>query len=154
MKRRQFICIAAGAASMALTATGSNAAGQAMTVYRDPSCGCCHAWMEAMTGAGFAIDSQDMEDMTTIKTRYGVPEALQACHTAVVDGYFIEGHVPVEAVTKLLLERPAIAGLTVPGMPAGSLGMGDDPEATYDVLAVMADSARSHSVYMTVGPKK
>jgi hypothetical protein len=107
-----------------------------MIVHKDPNCGCCHLWAEAMQKAGFEVRLDDLEDLAPIKARFGVPSDLEGCHTAEIDGYFLEGHVPLSAVKRLLAERPAVKGLAVPGMPSGSLGMGDDPAASYDVVAV------------------
>lgn len=122
-----------------------------MVVYKDPSCGCCHEWANAMKNTGFSVVSKDVDDMDAVKKRFAVPADMQGCHTAILAGYFIEGHVPLEAITRLLVERPDIAGLAVPGMPSGSLGMGDNPGASYDVFAVGKDGARS--VYQAVRPR-
>ena len=83
--------------------------------------------------------------------QFAVPVDMQGCHTAILAGYYIEGHVPLEAITRLLAERPNIAGLAVPGMPSGSLGMGDDPGASYDVFAVGKDGVTG--VYQAVRPR-
>ncbi|MFN3766074.1 MAG: DUF411 domain-containing protein [Aliihoeflea sp.] len=128
---------------------GSPAMAAVLEVYKTPWCGCCTAWAEAFRAEGYDVQLTDMEDLTAVRENAGVADELQGCHTAEIDGYFIEGHVPLEAVAKLLEERPAISGLAVPGMPSGSLGMGDDPEAAYDVVAVTADGRTS--VYMSVG---
>lgn len=102
---------------------------------------------------GFSIDIRPTGDLSAIKRRYGVPAAMEGCHTAIVDGYFIEGHVPMEAIERLFRERPEISGLAVPGMPDGSLGMGDDPTiADYDVMSVMKDGTAG--VILSVRPKK
>ena len=100
-----------------------------MTVYKTPWCGCCKVWTQAMKKAGSTIEIQDMEDLALIKRQAGVPRQLEACHTAVLGQYIIEGHVPLEAVNKLHQEQPAIRGIAVAGMPQGSLGMGYDPKA-------------------------
>ena len=90
-----------------------------------------------MEEQGFTVRAEDVQDLASVKTKYQVPPELQSCHTAIVDGYIIEGHVPVVEIRRLLEERPQIAGLAVPGMPIGSPGMeveGYEPEA-YDVVA-------------------
>ena len=122
-----------------------------MVVYKDPDCGCCHAWADAMAKAGFSVRSEDVDDIDVVKDRLNIPADLRACHTAVVAGYYLEGHVPLDAVVRLLRERPEIAGLAVPGMPVGSLGMGDDPEASYDVMSVEKDGVGK--LYQAVRPK-
>ncbi|NJA05729.1 DUF411 domain-containing protein [Methylococcaceae bacterium WWC4] len=94
-----------------------------MTVYRSPTCGCCGKWLEHAEKSGFKIKDVISSDMDQIKARYGVPEKLASCHTVVVDGYVIEGHVPSADVQKLLQTKPKVAGLAAPGMPMGSPGM-------------------------------
>lgn len=149
MKRRKFLCTLAAVGSMPI-AGSVRAAGESMVVYKDPNCGCCHAWADAMKRAGFAVKVEDVEDLDAVKKRFYIPAVIHGCHTAVVAGYYLEGHVPLEAVRRLLDERPDIAGIAVPGMPAGSLGMGDDPKATYDVVSVNKDN--TSSLYLAVRP--
>ena len=111
--------------------------GAAVRVYKDPTCGCCALWVEHLRKAGFVATVTDTGDMTSIKTKHGVPAKVRSCHTALVDGYVLEGHVPAEDVQRLLKQRPAVVGIGVPGMPIGSPGMevaGMRPQA-YDVLA-------------------
>lgn len=122
-------------------------------IYRDPGCGCCELWAEAFSRAGYATKLEERDDMPDIKMSFGVPDAMRACHTAEIEGYFVEGHVPIEAVAKLLSERPDVAGLAVPGMPSGSLGMGDDPAARYDVYAVSRNPGEAPVIFMSVGPQ-
>ncbi|MDR6757994.1 hypothetical protein J2Y48_003292 [Mycoplana sp. BE70] len=150
MKRRQFLWSVAAASAIAI-AGSARAAAESILVYKDPNCGCCQAWADAMTAAGFSVKIVNVDDLDAIKQRFAIPAQLQGCHTAIVAGYYLEGHVPLEAVTRLLAERPAVAGLAVPGMPSGSLGMGDDPGANYDVLAVAKDG--SSKVYQQVRPR-
>lgn len=153
MNRRQFIC-AAGAVAVAARSGAALASSPSdkMTVYKDPNCGCCKGWADAMAKVGFDVDVVMERDLLSVKKRLGVPLEIQGCHTATVAGYYLEGHVPIESAKRLLKEKPAdLAGLVVPGMPSGSLGMGDDPSASYDVLAV--DRAGKTSVYLEVRPK-
>jgi hypothetical protein len=105
-------------------------------VYKDPTCGCCANWVAHLRKNGFAAHSADVADMSAVKAKYNVPAALRSCHTAVVGGYVIEGHVPAADVKRLLTMRPPdVVGLAVPGMPVGSPGMeGANPQA-YQVLA-------------------
>ncbi len=109
--------------------TGQAQAATELTVYRSPTCNCCGHWVDHMQAAGFAVEDVVTDDMDAIKDQYGVPEALASCHTALIEGYVIEGHVPASDVQRLLSERPAILGLAAPGMPVGSPGMetGDSP---------------------------
>jgi hypothetical protein len=134
--RRQFLAGSASALLLTVLARPASASTSVMTVHKDPNCGCCHLWAEAMGKAGFDVRLNDLGDLAPIKARLGVPGDLEGCHTAEIEGYFLEGHVPLSSVRMLLADRPAIKGLAVPGMPTGSLGMGDDPAASYDVVAV------------------
>ena len=106
-----------------------------MVVYKSPTCGCCGSWIEHMQKAGFQVESRNVDDLSPVKARVGVPPAKGSCHTAEVGGYFIEGHVPAEDVKRLLAERPDARGLTVPGMPAGSPGM-ELPDGSVQPYAV------------------
>lgn len=113
-----------------------------LTVYKSPYCGCCGAWVEHVNTSGLATTVKEMEDVTPIAKKLGVPDDMRSCHTAVIQGYFIEGHVPAADIRKLLRERPKARGITVPGMPIGSPGMeqGDRRDA-YDTLLVLADGS-------------
>jgi hypothetical protein len=105
-----------------------------VTVFKTPTCGCCKGWAEHVEKHGFKVVARDLADVTPIKTAHGVPESLRTCHTALVGGYVIEGHVPADVIAKLLKERPKVAGLAVPGMPMGSPGMEGPTSERYDVL--------------------
>lgn len=120
----------------------------AMAVHRDPSCGCCEQWAVLANQAGFRATVSDEPDMPALKRRLGVPESLASCHTTVLDRYVIEGHVPLDAVRRLLRDRPSgIRGLAVPGMPAGSPGMEvpDGRREAFDVIAF--DAAGRASIF-------
>lgn len=122
---RRAILAGAGALPLLLAAgTGARAATLPLvTVTKDPSCGCCGAWADHVRAAGFPVRIVESEDVDALKARLGVPAELASCHTAEVEGYVVEGHVPATALTRLLAERPPATGLAVPGMPAGSPGM-------------------------------
>jgi len=105
-----------------------------ITVYKDPGCGCCKSWIEHLIKHGYRVDAKDTPNMTEIKRTLGVPDGLTACHTAIVNGYLIEGHVPAADIDRLLAQKPRIAGLAVPGMPMGSPGMEGGPAQRYQVL--------------------
>lgn len=94
-----------------------------INVYRAPSCSCCGGWIDHLATQGFQPTSIATSNMETLKQQYGVPEGLASCHTAVIDKYVIEGHVPAEDIKRLLVERPNVAGIAVPGMPIGTPGM-------------------------------
>ena len=134
--------------------SGNTSAGQAlpttrkaaMTVYRDPSCGCCEAWARIAGDAGYQVTLLDDNKMSAVKQRLGLPAELASCHTAVVDGYVVEGHVPLDQVDRLLRERPSdIKGIAVPGMPIGSPGMEvpDGRTEPYQVIAFDAEGKTS-----------
>jgi hypothetical protein len=111
-------------------------------VYKDPNCGCCRTWVDRMKAAGFSVEIHDVASAAQreeLKRTQGVTPSLEACHTAIVGGYVVEGHVPPELVVQMLNEHPKIAGLAVPGMPAGSPGMEGMGSEHYDVVAFNAD---------------
>ena len=110
-------------------------AGAKVVVYKTPTCGCCSKWVSHLSEAGFEVEANDLDDLSSIKNHYGVQRAFSSCHTAVVEGYVVEGHVPAEYVKRLLEERPEVAGITVPGMPIGSPGMEGPNPQPYDVLS-------------------
>jgi hypothetical protein len=140
--RRAFI--AAAAASTAASASWQSALAAEtlpkMTVTRDPNCGCCGNWVTHVTAAGFPVEVVEVPDVAPLKERLGVPDPLASCHTAEIGGYVVEGHVPAEAIKRLLTERPKATGLAVAGMPVGSPGMevaGQQPDS-YDVVIFSA----------------
>ena len=113
------------------------AAGATVEVYKSPTCGCCSKWVEHLEAHGFTVKTTNVEDIYEVKTTHRVPAAVESCHTALVGGYVVEGHVPASDVQTLLRERPAVAGIGVRGMPIGSPGMeveGVTPQP-YNVLA-------------------
>lgn len=121
-------------------AARAQAAASVIDVARSPSCGCCGAWIEHMQAAGFTVRERLMDDLAPLKAELGVPAALQSCHTAIIDGYVIEGHVPADEVRRLIAQRPAGAGLAVAGMPVGLPGMEvGDQRDPYEVILFGAD---------------
>lgn len=121
----------------ALVPQGAEATGPRITMYKSPSCQCCLAWGEHLEDNGFRVEVVETLTLSRFKDEQGVPGALAACHTALVDGYVVEGHVPADVLRRFLEEAPAATGLAVPGMPIGSPGMeipGRLPQP-YDVLA-------------------
>ncbi len=119
-------------------------AGAPMTVFKDPNCGCCAAWVDHVRARGFQAEVRIEPQMARVKARLGVPVDLASCHTATVEGYAIEGHVPAEAIERLLRERPALAGIAVPGMPIGSPGMEVEGQAPdpFKVIGFTAGGGR------------
>ena len=106
-----------------------------VTVYRIKTCGCCSKWMDHLRANGFAVTEHVVETREAAPPRAKVPELLRSCHTAEVGGYIVEGHVPANVVKELLQKRPAILGIAVAGMPAGSPGMESDKPEAYNVVA-------------------
>ena len=137
----KLVTIVAALSTLALTTAAvrerphSDASKPTITVYKDPNCGCCKNWIQYLTRHGYRVDAKDTPDMPAIKRTLGVPEPLTACHTAVVGGYLIEGHVSAEDIDRLLAQKPKIAGLAVPGMPVSSPGMDGPRTQGYKVLA-------------------
>ena len=116
-----------------------------VVVYKSATCGCCTKWADHLRDAGFSVTTQDVANLSSVKLSHGVEREFASCHTALVDGYVVEGHVPADVVQRLLEERPAVVGLTVPGMPIGSPGMeGPNPEP-YEILTF--DSEGRTEVY-------
>jgi len=111
-----------------------------MTVYKSPTCGCCGKWITHMEENGFNVTAVDVLEMNIVKEKYGIDRQLASCHTAVIDDYFVEGHVPANDVKRLISEKPDVLGLSVPGMPVGSPGMemGDRID-NYAVIAIGKD---------------
>lgn len=117
-------------------------------VYKNPHCGCCNKWISYLKDQGFTVKSENNSMLPAMKEAVGITSELASCHTAVVDGYVLEGHVPAEDIKRVLEERPDIKGLAVPGMPIGSPGMEQgDAKERYDVIAIKKDG--STYVYST-----
>jgi len=110
-----------------------------ITVYKSPTCGCCGKWVEHLEANGFSVEVKQRRDLRPIKQQLGVQAALQSCHTGVIDGYVIEGHVPAADIRRLLEQRPAVRGLAVPGMPMGSPGMEGPRPQPYEVVTFDAE---------------
>jgi len=139
ISRRDFLSHTAG---LAIAAAGAGrllaiAPSPLVTVYKSGTCKCCARWVEHLKLNGFTTEAHDVDPVDPVKDRYGVPKAVRGCHTGIVDGYVIEGHVPADDITRLLKERPKIMGLAVPGMPPSSPGMYQpgDAKEPYEVLA-------------------
>ena len=125
--------------SLAFAAAQQKPAAPVVEVFKTPTCGCCSQWVEHMRANGFNVRTNDLADLTEIKKTRGVPDQVQSCHTAVVNGYVVEGHVPAADVHRMLKEKPAIAGIAVGGMPVGSPGMEspDGQREPYETLLIL-----------------
>jgi hypothetical protein len=124
------------------------AAPVAVTLYKSPECGCCDGYADYLRQRGFAVTTTPTNDLAEISRKAGVPSELQGCHTAFIGDYVVDGHVPVEAINKLLAEHPAIKGITLPGMPEGSPGMSGGKADPLTIYAIGPDG--QSSVYITL----
>jgi hypothetical protein len=146
MHRRNFLATAA----TLLAAPRAFAAAATIEVYKSATCGCCNEWVKHLRAAGFTVRTNDVAEPGEYRRRFGIPDALGGCHTARVGPYALEGHVPAREIQRLLRERPAAVGLSVPGMPVGSPGMEYENRLDpYQVLLVQRDG--STTVYARYG---
>jgi hypothetical protein len=146
LSRREMLAASAGALALLVTRKADASPllyERTITIFKSPTCGCCKKWVDHVRAAGFVAVVHDVDDMDAVKKREGVPKALQSCHTAIANGYVIEGHVPAADVLRLLRERPkGVRGVAAPGMPGGSPGMEmGGPADKYDVVAFTRDGA-------------
>ncbi len=144
-------CSSADASPKAGADTAADQPLPTVLVYKSPTCGCCSAWVEHMQAAGFTVDARDVRDLMSVKVDAGVPARMSSCHTALVDGYVVEGHVPAEQVKRMLAERPEVAGIAVPGMPTGSPGMEGPNAQPYEVYSF--DRGGDAAVFAEVDPR-
>jgi hypothetical protein len=149
--------LAAGAAYVVQAQRQAGAPAQpslAMEVYKTPTCGCCTKWVDHMRAAGFQVTAKDISqaELDGLKARHGVPQAMSSCHTGLIDGYVVEGHIPAAEVLRFLKERPAVAGLAVPGMPLGSPGMEVEGVTPRPYSVLTFDRAGQTQVFATVRP--
>jgi hypothetical protein len=146
MNRRYFLTTAV---AMLALPPHALAATERATLYKDPYCGCCDAYAQYLRRNGFKIDVIETADFAKIGRDAGVPEKLEGCHAMIIDDYVVSGHVPVEAVQKLLRERPAIAGITLAGMPAGSPGMSGTKSETFSVYS-FTKAGKEPAIFLTL----
>lgn len=123
MKRRSFLSVSLGAVAVAALPAAASTPLPTVEVFKSPYCGCCGAWVDHMKAAGFPVKVTLVNDTTATRKRLGLPDRFGSCHTAVVSGYVVEGHVPAHEVKRMLTAKPVAIGLAVPSMPAGSPGM-------------------------------
>lgn len=118
---------------------GKEVSGETATYYKSISCGCCEVHSKYLGSKGFNIKMNNLQDVSEIKSKYNIPYEIQSCHTAVIGDYFVEGHIPIEAINKLTEEQPDIAGIAMPGMPSGSPGMPGAKTEEWIIYAVNHD---------------
>ncbi|MFC4174423.1 DUF411 domain-containing protein [Microvirga sp. GCM10011540] len=148
-RRALLVGLAATPIAMSAVAAAATESQPKLVVTKDPNCGCCGAWVDHVRAAGFPVEVVESPEVNRLKVRLGVPQSLASCHTAEVGGYVIEGHVPADAIKRLLAEKPHAKGLAVPGMPVGSPGMEVDgvENDTYDVVLFGAEGQRTFARY-------
>ncbi|RUO98956.1 DUF411 domain-containing protein [Hyphomicrobium sp.] len=140
-RRREMLRLMAAVPVLLATNAGANPL-PVIEVYKNPSCGCCGRWVQHLKSNGFIANINEAPDMSTIKARFRVPQDLASCHTAIIAGYVIEGHVPAHAIRRLLAERPQALGLAVPGMPVGSPGMEGSSHEAFDVFLFTSEGSK------------
>lgn len=138
---RRMSLIMAGVTTASFMVGGAGATGK-MTMHKSATCGCCSKWAARMREAGFTVEEAVEADMASVKARLAVPAAMQSCHTAEIEGYIVEGHVPADAINRLLTERPRVTGVAAPGMPMGSPGMEMGEAEVYALYLFDAASSR------------
>ncbi|MDB4841914.1 DUF411 domain-containing protein, partial [Planktomarina sp.] len=144
LSRRKLLILASSSIAAAPLAALGDGTSPDIYVAKNPQCGCCRAWIEILTDQGFNVTTEDRSGslLTEFKIESGVPKDMMSCHTAKIDGYFIEGHVSASDIKRLIADRPNALGLAVPAMPYGSPGMGpEDEREAYDVYIIDADGA-------------
>ena len=141
MTRQRFLCTLFVAPAVVARVMANSP--HRVVVYKAPTCGCCGKWAEHLRANDFAVEVAEVSDIADYSRRHGVPSKLRGCHTAVVEGYTIEGHVPATDIQRLLRERPEAKGLAAPGMPVGSPGMEGGRRQVYSVLLFDADGKTS-----------
>jgi len=146
LTRRSALRLAA--AALVVPASFAFAQAPGIVVHKDPNCGCCEGWIQHLKAAGFVVTVDEAADLAVVRKRLGVPSDLAACHTAEVEGYVIEGHVPALAVRRLLEQRPVALGLSVPGMPAGSPGMEGGVPEKYEVVIFGAKGRQPFMIFV------
>ena len=145
MTTRRALLLAVPAVMLAKTV---RAAAVPVVLYKNPECGCCEGYADYLRAHGFKVAVKASNDLAEISRKAGIPPDLQGCHTAFIENYVVDGHVPVEVINKLLANRPAIKGITLPGMPQGSPGMSGEKTGPFTIYAVGQDGKAS--TYMTV----
>ena len=142
LSRRKLLILASSSIVAAPLAALADGTSPDIHVVKNPQCGCCTAWVEILTDKGFNVTTEDRSGslLTEFKIESGIPKDMMSCHTAKVDGYFIEGHVPASDIRRLIADRPDALGLAVPAMPYGSPGMGpEDEREAFNIYIISAD---------------
>lgn len=139
LDRRRMVLTVAAAGLLPATACARTPSATTVAVYKTPTCACCDNWIAHLRQAGFVVQINVLPNLRSLRSSHGMPEALASCHSGLIDGYFVEGHVPAQDIRRLIAQRPDAVGLSVPAMPLGSPGMetpGNDREP-FDTLLVL-----------------
>jgi hypothetical protein len=147
MQRRTFL-LGSAAVLLLIPLSAKAETGTRATLWKNPQCTCCEGYADYLRKNGFEVEVKPTNDLAEISRKAGVPETLEGCHTTFIDNYVIDGHVPINVVRKLLTEKPAIAGITLPGMPAGSPGMFGSKTEKFVIYALTKDG-KPPTVYAT-----
>lgn len=145
-RRMMLMLLLGGVAGGATRSAGAATSGKRVTLYKDPQCGCCEGYADYLRSNGFAVTIVPTHDLPLLDDKYGIATELQPCHIALVDGYVVGGHVPVEVVDRLLAERPKITGITLPGMPLGSPGMSGRKMAPFTIYEITKGLPKVYAV--------
>lgn len=148
---RLIVLASVGLGALAIAVNAQRSDEPTVSVYKTPTCGCCRKWVDHLKANGFSVRTTDLDNLDAVKVKYGVPSDFGSCHTAVVSGYVVEGHVPAKDIQRLLRERPKIAGLAVPSMPAGSPGMEIPGGKVQPYRVLTFDKNGTSSVYASYG---
>jgi len=146
-RRAILVLLIGGAASTVASAARAVDDSKRVTLYKDPQCGCCEGYADYLRSNGFEISIVPTHDLPLLDEKYGIPTDLQPCHLSLIGGYVVGGHVPIEVVNRLLTEKPAITGITLPEMPLGSPGMNGEKTAPFKIYEIAKGSRR---IYATV----
>jgi len=147
MNRRAILTLAvAGAAGIVSRSVRASEGARRVTIYKDPQCGCCGEYADYLRSNGFDVSIVDTHDLPLIHEQHGVPTDLQGCHLSMIGGYAVSGHVPIKVINQLLKEKPAIAGITLPGMPTGSPGMSGQKTAPFTIYKITKGSPEVYAV--------
>jgi hypothetical protein len=144
-RRAMLMLLIAGAAGLASTSLQAADDPRHVTLYKDPQCGCCEGYAAYLRSNGFDVTVVGTHDLPVLNEKYGVPEGLQGCHISMIGGYVVGGHVPIATVKRLLAEKPAIVGITLPGMPAGSPGMYGEKAGPFTIYEIGKGSPKIYA---------
>lgn len=147
LTRRAAVTMLTATAVSSLTTTRARAEPDEAVLYKNPQCDCCEGYAAHLRDHGYRVRMVPTHDLALIKRQQGVPEALEGCHTTLIGGYAVEGHVPASVVARLLSERPNLRGISLPGMPLGSPGMGGQKTAPFTIYAIAREPTVRPAVY-------